>query len=138
MEEEARHSVHFPPSSSYLGQRREKLQKIHDFSAPGADSAFGVESVKRGEVFTYRQTRNWLKKQTSSATVFTQAGGKLQGVAVPAYAHINKSTGGSAKANSNLGGSTGHCQSQLSIEEDLDEDMTRILNQLKANIRLEA
>ena len=133
MEEEERHSVHFPPSSNISRPRREKL------GLQGADSASGLESVKRGELFTFRQTRNWLKKQTSSATVFTQIGGKkLHGVAAPAYAHINESTKSDAKATPSLGRPSERCQSQLAIQEDLDEDMRRILDQLQANIKLEA
>ena len=80
---------------------------------------------------------NWLKKQTSSATVFTMCGEKPQGAPAQASAHINKSNSGSAKANFSAGKLTEDCQGQLPIQGDLNEDMTRILDQLKASFKLE-
>lgn len=138
MEGEAKHPVHY---SNNLRQSRGTpgLRKIHDSNAPCADVAFRFESVKKREIGSFRQTRNWLKKQTSPVSVFTSCAGNLQGV--PAPDHMNKSSSSccSVKANSSLDRSkSADCRSQLSRQEDLDEDMTRILDQLKSNFKMEA
>ena len=119
IEEEARNAVRFFSNNPRRG--KSSLQKIN---------GFGFESVKEGEIGSFRQTRNWFKKQTSSDTVFK----------APSRAQSNKSTSSFGKADSSqLGGSMlVDCQSQLSSRHDMDEDMTRILNQLKASFRLEA
>jgi hypothetical protein len=127
MVEEAREAVRF-----FSNNRRRGKSSLHKIDGPNiscADVAFGFESVEKGEIISLRQTRNRLKKQTSSDTVFKASSG----------AHRNKSTRNFAKADSvELGGAMlVDCQSQLSSPHDMDEDMTRILNQLKANFRLE-
>merc|ERR1712243_287193 len=119
MVEEARDAVRF-----FSNNRRRGKSSPHKIDGPNiscADVAFGFESVEKGEIVSFRQTRNRLKKQTSSDTVFKASSG----------AHRNVSTSNLAKADSiELGGSMLlDCQSQLSSPHDMDEDMTRILNQ---------
>ena len=137
MEKKARPTVHFSSPSKNLRRENLGLQKIDDSSVLGADAILGLKLVDKEEIVSSRQTRNWLKKQTSSATVFTMCGEKPQGAPAQASAHINKSNSGSAKANFSAGKLTEDCQGQLPIQGDLNEDMTRILDQLKASFKLE-
>ena len=137
MDKEARHTVHFSSPSNNLRGENLGLQKIHDSSILGADATLGLKSVDKEEIVSFRQTRNWLKKQISSATVSTMCGEKPQGALAQASAHINKSNSGSSKTNSSVGKLTEDCQGQLPIQGDLNEDMTRILDQLKASFKLE-
>merc|ERR1711971_1359927 len=92
------YTSHWSPSkkrSKILG-----LQKVPDSVVLSADETLGLKSVNKGEIVSSRQTRSWLKKQTSFATVFKMHTRKSQGTPVPAYAHISKLNSGGAKANS--------------------------------------
>ena len=140
MEGEAKHPVLFSSNNQRQSRGKPGLRNIYDSNVSCADVSFRFEPVKKGEIVSFRQTRNWLKKQTSLGSVFTSScDGKLQGVPAPTHAHMKKSPSSSVEANSNLGRSKPvDCRSQLSGQEDLDEDMTRILDQLNASFKLEA
>jgi len=138
---EAKHPLHFSSSSQRQSKGAPGLLKIHDSNVSYSDFAYIFESVKKREEVPFRQTRNWLKKQTRSGSVFIACGRKLQGqgISEPAYAHMNKSPSISVKTNSSLGRlKSVDRQNKLSRQDDLDEDMRRILYQLNANFKLQA
>ena len=128
----ARKLLCHPLPMIYRSQEAERTMMLEEkgsrLTRPKVSTPLAVRTFDI-EIGSFRQTRNWFKKQTSSDTVFKAS----------SRAQSNKSTSSFGKADSSqLGGSMlVDCQSQLSSRHDMDEDMTRILNQLKANFRLE-